>query len=292
MEYLKMLKELEADCRPSAVENLVAKARALAERNQNPEVYRQCFACLDLTSLRETDNEDSIATFARKAAQCATSFSNIPEVASLCVYPIFVDAAGLALGDSNIAVTSVAGGFPASQTYLEVKMLELAMSLENGADEVDVVMSVGQFLSGNYEAMASELQMLRDEAGEDTTLKVIIESGVLREPALIRRASLLVMEAGADFVKTSTGKTAVSATPEAAAVMCVAISDFYRKTGRKVGFKAAGGISSPADAVLYYSIVQSILGEEWLNPSLFRIGASSLANNLLSELEGRPITYF
>ena len=287
-----MLKELEADCRPSDIGAGVAQARALAVRNQTADVYRRCFGCLDLTTLGVADTNESVQALAHKAAACSACFSGMPDVASVCVYPVFVDAAGLALGDADIAVTSVAGGFPASQTYLEVKMLELAMALENGADEVDIVMNVGQFLSGNYEAMASEIQALRDEAGEDTTLKVIIESGALVQPELIRRASLLVMEAGADFIKTSTGKTSVSATPEAALVMCGAIRDFYRKTGRRVGFKAAGGVSTPEAAVLYYSIVQSVLGEEWLTPSLFRIGASSLANQLLSAINGQPVAYF
>ena len=292
MEYLSMLKELEADCRPSDIGAGVAQARAQAVRNQTADVYRRCFACLDLTTLGVADTNESVQELAHKAAACSVHFSGMPDVASVCVYPVFVDVAGLALGDADIAVTSVAGGFPASQTYLEVKMLELAMALENGADEVDIVMNVGQFLSGNYEAMASEIQALRDEAGEDTTLKVIIESGALVQPELIRRASLLVMEAGADFIKTSTGKTSVSATPEAALVMCGAIRDFYRKTGRRVGFKAAGGVSTPEAAALYYSIVQAVLGEEWLTPSLFRIGASSLANQLLSAIKDQPVSYF
>jgi deoxyribose-phosphate aldolase len=191
-----------------------------------------------------------------------------------------------------MAITSVTGGFPASQTYLEVKMLETAMAVENGADEIDVVISIGEFLNGEYDLMGNEIETLRKEIGDEITLKVILESGILAEPELIHRAAVIAMLAGADFIKTSTGKASVAATPEAAVVMCEAIRLFAAQTGRKVGFKAAGGISTPEDAALYYTIVQEILGEEWLTPERFRIGASSLANNLLSAIEGNPVHYF
>jgi deoxyribose-phosphate aldolase len=196
------------------------------------------------------------------------------------------------LGSSNIAITSVAGGFPASQTFIEVKMLEVAMAAESGADEVDVVINVGEMLTGDYDRMANTLEVLRGEIDDEVVLKVIIESGALRTPELIYKASLLAMMAGADFVKTSTGKTDVSATPEAAVVMCQAIRDYYEATGRKVGFKVAGGVRTAEQAALYYTIVEEILGAEWLNPSLFRIGASSLANNLISAIEGHEIKYY
>jgi deoxyribose-phosphate aldolase len=190
-----------------------------------------------------------------------------------------------------LRITSVAGGFPSSQTFLEVKMLEVAMAIENGADEVDVVLNVGKILSEAYDEAANEIEVLREEA-EEATLKVIIESGALATCDNIYKASLLAMAAGADFIKTSTGKIDVAATPEAAVVMCHAIRAYYEKTGRKVGFKAAGGIRSAADAVLYYIIVEQTLGAEWLTPDLFRIGASALANNILSAIEGKEIKYF
>ena len=199
---------------------------------------------------------------------------------------------GLAVDGTPMRITSVAGGFPASQTFLEVKALEVAMAVENGADEIDIVLNVGRMLAGEYDEAANEVEVLRKECADDVVLKVIIESGALKTPELIRRAALLSMLAGADFVKTSTGKIDVAATPEAAVVMCTAIRDYYRRTGRKVGFKAAGGVRTAEDAVLYYTIVEEILGPEWLTPELFRIGASSVANALLTAIEGTPVKYY
>ena len=265
---------------------------ALAPRNENADVWRLCYSAIDLTSLGGTDSDRSINEFVTKAVQFGIDFPHIPNVASICVYPPFVDVVGLALGNSGIAITGVGGGFPSSQTFIEVKMLEVAMAVENGADEIDVVITIGEMLEGEYDRMASTLQILRDELGDDTVMKVIIESGALKTPQLIRDASLLAMFAGADFVKTSTGKIDVAATPEAAVVMCTAICDYYSKTGRKVGFKAAGGVRNAKDSALYFTIVEEILGPDWLTPKLFRIGASSLANNLISAIEGREIKYF
>ena len=218
-------------------------------------------------------------------------YPHLQNVASICVYPPFVETVGLVIDATPLRITSVVGGFPSSQTFLEVKMLETAMAIENGADEVDMVINVGKILTEAYDEAAAEVEVIRGEA-EEATLKVILETGALSSPALIRNASLLAMAAGADFIKTSTGKIDVSATPEAAIVMCEAIRDYYAKTGRKVGFKAAGGIRTAEDAALYYTIVKEILGEEWLTTELFRIGASSLANNLLSAIEGEEIKYF
>ena len=219
-------------------------------------------------------------------------YPHIPNVASICVYPAFVDTVGIAVDGTPMRITSVGGGFPASQTFLEVKALEVAMAVENGADEIDIVLNVGKMLSGEYDEAANEVEVIRAEMDADIILKVIIESGALKTPELIRKASLLSMFAGADFVKTSTGKIDVAATPEAAVVMCQAIRDYYEKTGRKVGFKAAGGVRTPEEAALYYTIVEEILGKEWLTTDLFRIGASSAANNLLSAIEGREIKYY
>ena len=188
-------------------------------------------------------------------------------------------------------ITSVAGAFPASQSFIEVKALEVAMAIENGADEIDIVLNPGMMIAGHESEAASEVEVLREEA-KDVVLKVIIESGALKTPELIRRASLVSMFAGADFVKTSTGKIDVAATPEAAFVMCHAIKDYYNLTGRKVGFKAAGGVKTPEDAALYYTIVEEVLGKEWLTTDLFRIGASSAANNLISAIEDKVVNYF
>ena len=292
MEYSKMLAEYGPAMTEEEVAKVVADAREKSVRNQNAEVYKLCYSTIDLTTLTEKDSVESVGRFVKKAVDFQTHFPEIPNVASICVFPLFVDVVGLGVEGSDIAVTSVAGGFPASQTFMEVKMLEVSMAVENGADEIDVVINVGQMLEGDYEPMTNEIALLRQEAGEDTVFKVIIESGALQTPELIRKASLLSMFAGADFVKTSTGKIPVAATPEAAVVMCTAIRDYYEKTGRKVGFKAAGGIRSAEEAALFYTIVEEILGKEWCTPALWRIGASSLANGLISAIEGKEVKYF
>lgn len=283
MEYTERLKEFGPGSGAEWVADVVRRAGESAYARQTREIYAACFACLDLTTLDVRDTARSVGEFTRRAMEMGRR-KGVPPVASVCVYPNFVEAAGLAAGDSGLRITSVAGGFPSSQTYLEVKMLEAAMAVENGADEIDMVMGAGLVAEGNYEEAASEIETIRQEVGEDVTLKVIIEAGELPSAADVRTASLLAMMAGADFVKTSTGKTPVGTTPESAAIICAAIGDFHAATGRKVGFKAAGGIRTVEDAALYYAIVDSILGSEWLNPSLFRIGASSLADELLARL--------
>jgi deoxyribose-phosphate aldolase len=256
------------------------------------EVYKFCLSAVDLTTLTCNDSVESVTEFAKRTVTFAEKYPQIPNVASICVYPAFVETVGVAVDGTPMRITSVGGGFPASQTFLEVKMLEVAMAVENGADEVDIVLNVGKMLTEEYDEAANEVEILRSEAGEETVLKVIIESGALKTPELIRKASLLSMFAGADFVKTSTGKIDVAATPEAAVVMCHAIKDFYEKTGRKVGFKAAGGVRTAEDAALYYTIVKEILGEEWVTTDLFRIGASSAANNIISSIVGEPVKFF
>lgn len=292
MEYTPTLRNFGPAPTADEVSALLEKIGPQARRNCRTEVYKRCFGCIDLTSLGATDSRRSIGEFTRKAIELPRHFPEAGSVASICVYPVFVETVGLAVGDSKMAITSVSGGFPSSQTYLEVKMLETAMAIENGADEIDIVISIGEMLDGEYDLAGNEIETLRAEIGDDAILKVILESGTLSDPELIHKAATIAMEAGADFIKTSTGKNGIAATPEAAVAMCLAIRQFAEKTGRKVGFKAAGGISTAESAALYYSIVEEILGEEWLTPERFRIGASSLANNLLSEIEGREIKYF
>ena len=292
MEYTPTLRNFGPAPTADEVSALLEKIGPQARRNCRTEVYKRCFGCIDLTSLGATDSRRSIGEFTRKAIELPRHFPEAGSVASICVYPVFVETVGLAAGDSKMAITSVSGGFPSSQTYLEVKMLETAMAIENGADEIDIVISIGEMLDGEYDLAGNEIETLRAEIGDDAILKVILESGTLSDPELIHKAATIAMEAGADFIKTSTGKDGIAATPEAAVAMCLAIRQFAEKTGRKVGFKAAGGISTAESAALYYSIVEEILGEEWLTPERFRIGASSLANNLLSEIEGREIKYF
>ena len=292
MEYSNILEQYAPAMSEAEVAEVVAQAKAAAVKNENVDVYKFCLSAVDLTTLTCNDSVESVTEFAKRTVTFAEAYPQIPNVASICVYPAFVETVGLAVDGTPMRITSVGGGFPASQTFLEVKMLEVAMAVENGADEVDIVLNVGKMLTGAYDEAANEVEMIRSEMDADVILKVIIESGALKTPELIRKASLISMAAGADFVKTSTGKIDVAATPEAAVVMCQAIKDFYNQTGRKVGFKAAGGVKTPQDAALYYTIVEKILGEEWLTTDLFRIGASSAANNLLSAIVGTPTSHF
>lgn len=292
MEYANHLKEYAPAWSAAEVDGEVARLREAARRNYTPEVYKFCYSAIDLTTLSCNDSVTSVTEFARKAAEFYDKYPHIPNVASICIYPAFVETVGVAVDGTPMRITSVGGGFPAAQTFLEVKALEVAMAVENGADEVDIVLNVGRMLTGEYDEAANEVETIRSEMDSDIVLKVIIESGALQTPDLIRKASLLSMLAGADFVKTSTGKIDVAATPEAAVVMCQAIRDYYDKTGRKVGFKAAGGVRTAEDAALYYTIVEEILGKEWLTTELFRIGASSAANNILSAIEGSEVKYF
>lgn len=292
MEYANHLKEYASAPAETAVAAEVTRLQALAKRNENTEVYKLCYSAIDLTTLSCNDSVTSVTAFAKRAVEFYAKYPHIPNVASICIYPSFVETVGLAVDGTPMRITSVAGGFPASQTFLEVKVLEVAMAIENGADEVDIVLNVGRMLTGEYNEAANEVEVIRAEMDEEVILKVIIESGALKTPELIRKASLLSMFAGADFIKTSTGKIDVAATPEAAVIMCHAIKDYYDKTGRKVGFKAAGGVRTAEDAALYYTIVEEILGKEWCTTELFRIGASSAANNLLSAIEGKEIKFF
>ncbi|MBR2115957.1 MAG: deoxyribose-phosphate aldolase [Alistipes sp.] len=292
MEYSNIINQYAPAMSEAEVAAAVAQAKAAMSKNENVEVYKFCLSAVDLTTLTCNDSVESVTEFAKRTVTFAEKYPQIPNVASICVYPAFVETVGVAVDGTPMRITSVGGGFPASQTFLEVKMLEVAMAVENGADEVDIVLNVGKMLTGAYDEAANEVEVIRSEMDSDIILKVIIESGALKTPDLIRKASLISMAAGADFIKTSTGKIDVAATPEAAVVMCQAIKDFYAATGRKVGFKAAGGVKTPSDAALYYTIVEQILGEEWLTTDLFRIGASSAANNLLSAIVGTTTIHF
>ena len=292
MEYSNILAQYAPAMSVEQVAEVVAQAKAAATKNENVDVYKFCLSAIDLTTLTCNDSVESVTEFAKRTTTFAQAYPDVPNVASICVYPTFVETVGLAIDGTPMRITSVGAGFPASQTFLEVKMLEVAMAVENGADEIDIVLNVGKMLTGAYDEAAAEVEVIRSEMGEDVVLKVIIESGALKSPELIRSASLLSMAAGADFVKTSTGKIDVAATPEAAVVMCQAIKDYYEQTGRMVGFKAAGGVKTPQDAALYYTIVEQILGEQWLTTDLFRIGASSAANNLLSAIVDEKVVHF
>ncbi|MFI3285063.1 MAG: deoxyribose-phosphate aldolase [Rikenellaceae bacterium] len=292
MEYTNLLNGYGAAATPEQVAAQVATFEELSKRNHNVDVYKFCFSAIDLTTLSCNDSEESVRQFATKCVDFYREYPHIPNVASICIFPSFVETVGLVVDGTPMRITSVSAGFPASQTFLEVKALETAMAMENGADEIDIVMNVGMILSGSYELAANEVEVIREEMEPEIILKVIIESGALKEPKHIRAASLLSIFAGADFVKTSTGKIDIAATPQAAVVICQAIKDYYDATGTKIGFKVAGGVRTPEDAALYYTIVEEILGREWLTTSLFRIGASSAANNLISAIEGKEVKYY
>ena len=259
--------------------------------NNNIDVKKEIFHCIDLTTLKCTDSEESVMKFTEKVNEFVDKYPDLDNVAAICVYPNMAEIVSDSLEADNVKIACVSGGFPSSQTFLEVKIAETAMAIHAGAEEIDIVMPVGKFLCGDYEGMCDEIGELKDVCGEKT-LKVILETGSLRSASNIKKAAILAMYAGADFIKTSTGKEAISATPEAALVMCEAIKEYYKETGRKVGFKAAGGIDSVKKALAYYTIVKETLGEEWLNNGLFRIGTSRLTNLLLSDIIGEDVKFF
>jgi len=258
--------------------------------NDNKEVYKQCLNLIDLTSLNGNDTDAHILAMTEKVNGFKKSFSHLPNVAAMCVYPTFVPLVSETLTE-NIGLAAVAAGFPSSQTFLEIKVAETAMTVLEGATEIDVVISIGKFLEGKYEEVYEEISEIK-AACRDAHLKVILETGDLKTAENIKKASILAMAAGADFIKTSTGKVAVSATLETTYVMCQAIKEWNEKTGAKVGYKPAGGIVTTDDAVKHYTLVKEILGADWLTNELFRFGASRLANNLLTSIEGKEIQYF
>lgn len=258
---------------------------------------KRILGCIDLTSLNNDDTEINIKELCLKINGFPPIFPGFPQVAAICVYPSLVHIAKKNLNDNSIKIAAVSGGFPSSQTFPEVKILETEMAVKAGANEIDTVMPPGRFLEGDYINLAGEIASLRRAAGE-AHLKVILETGLLGSIDNIRNASLLAMQAGADFIKTSTGKVPAGASYEAVYVMADAAADFFRKTGKKVGIKPAGGVAEPGDALVYAMIVGEILGDEWFSPIHFRIGASRLANNLLNsirKMEGQHedvISYF
>lgn len=249
----------------------------------NAETLKKIFNLLDLTSLNTTDGDSVGVEMAEKVNKFREKFPNMPNVAAICVYPTLVEPVRETLEDENVKIASVTAGFPSSQTFLAIKAVESKMAIEKGADEIDIVISVGAFLEEQYKQVFTEVGVIK-EAAKEHHVKVILETGVLPTLNHVRIASMISMEAGADFIKTSTGKLNPAATPEAVFVMVNAIKDFYEKTGIKVGIKPAGGVATAEDAVFYYNIVKTVLGEDWLNNKLFRIGASRLANNILSEI--------
>ena len=259
--------------------------------NNTEAVKKLIFNCIDLTTLKTEDSEESVLKFTERVNELDNEYPDLKNVAAICVYPNFAKIVSQSLEVEAVNVACVSGGFPSSQTFTEVKVAETALAIADGATEIDIVIPVGKFLSGDYEGMCDEIEEIKSICG-DRKLKVILETGALNSAENIWKASILAMYSGADFVKTSTGKQTPAATPEAAYVMCQAIKAYHEKTGRKVGFKPAGGINSVNDALIYYTIVKEILGKEWLNNELFRIGTSRIANLLLSEIVGEEVKFF
>jgi deoxyribose-phosphate aldolase len=268
-------------------EKLIA---AHVAENNNSTVYKQCLNLIDLTSLNSTDTHVEIKKLVEKVNGFKAAFPQLNNVAAICVYPALVSVVKKNLTE-QVEIAAVSAGFPSSQTFVEIKIAETAMAVLEGATEIDVVISIGKFLEGNYEEVYEELTEIKDSC-RDAHLKVILETGALGSASNIKKAAILAMAAGANFIKTSTGKIPVAATPEATYVMCEAIKEWKDKTGAVVGFKPAGGIVTTEEALKYYTIVKEILGNDWLNNKLFRFGASRLANNLLTSIEQKEIKYF
>ncbi len=283
-------------------ESISKRLDAIAANIDNvtsPEVLKNCMALMDLTTLHTEDSPESVKKLVGKVNSFMNDYPEYPLPASICVFPNLASVVRENLATSDVHVTAVAGCFPTSQSFIEVKVKECEMAVEAGADEIDIVLALNAFMSGDEETARKEIRTIRaavDEAaakaGRKVTLKVILETGLLVTPENIANASFLAMEEGADFIKTSTGKVSVNATPMAAYIMCESIKAFHEKTGRKVGFKAAGGISTSKDAVCYHSIVKTILGNDWINKELFRFGVSRLANSLMSSIEQKTVVYF
>lgn len=293
MELLKQYREeygMGEDDRTVAYETRILTEAASARQFVDNDL-KTVFGLLDLTTLNTEDNDATARKFTGLLNQFPDVFPGMPNVAAICVYPSLVEEVKRTLEVPGLKLAAVGAGFPSSQTFISVKLAECELLVNKGADEIDIVISVGRLLAGEFNNVLNELILIR-EACKGVTLKVILETGSLKTAENIRLASLIAMEAGADFIKTSTGKNPVSATPEAVYVMCRAIRDFYSRTGRAVGIKPAGGIAEVQDALQYYHLIDNLLGGEWLTPDRFRIGASRLANNLLGHLKGQSVRYF
>lgn len=272
----------------AAVEKILADH---LEENKTMEVYKFLFNTIDLTTLNATDSPQSVAKFVERVNDFDNEHPELKNVAAICVYPCFTPVVRTVLDVSDVEIAAVSGGFPSSQTFPEVKIAETALAVEGGADEIDIVFNLGNYLDNDYESVCDEIIEIKHSC-RDARLKVILETGALQSAANIKKASVLSMYSGADFLKTSTGKGYPGATLEAAYVMASCIKDYYDRTGTMVGFKASGGISTTEDAVAYYTIIKEVLGEQWLTNEYFRIGASRLANNLLSDILGTPTKFF
>ena len=291
-KYDQMLEQYKTDIKDSDV---AAKVAEIIEKkvpeNDTLDVKKFLMGSVELTTLKTTDSEESVLAFTEKVNKFEDAYPDLPHVATICVYPCYAKIVSQSLEVEGVEVACVSGSFPSSQALIEIKTVETALALKDGATEIDIVMSVGKFLSGDYDTVIDEISELKAICGE-RKMKVILETGLLPSASDIKKASLLAMYAGADYIKTSTGKEKPAATPEAAYVMCQAIKEYYDKTGIQIGFKPAGGLNTVHDALVYYTIVKEILGEKWLTNQWLRLGTSRLANLLLSEVVGEDVKFF
>lgn len=291
-KYFKALSQYDTDLDDDKVKKQVEIIiNKHLKENDTKEVKMFLLNSVELTSLKTTDNEDSILRFVEKVNKFDDIYPELGHVATVCVYPNYAKVCHDALENEDVEIACVSGSFPSSQTFMEVKVAETALAISEGATEIDIVMPVGKFLNDDYEGMCDEIEEIKNVCG-DKPLKVILETGCLKTASNIMKASILTMYAGADYIKTSTGKLTPAATPEAALVMCKAIKQYYDNTGIQIGFKPAGGMKTVDDALTYYTIVKEVLGEKWLTNKLFRLGTSSLANKFLSDIKGEEIKFF
>ncbi|HZK04080.1 MAG TPA: deoxyribose-phosphate aldolase [Bacteroidaceae bacterium] len=290
-KYNKALSNFNANFDNISVEKDLKNIQNSFSANSQQKIYKKILNLIDLTSLNITDNDEKILALTEKINDFNNIFQDLENVAAICVYPKYTSLVKESLESENIKVACVSGNFPSSQTFLEIKIAETSLAIRDGAEEIDIVMNLGMFLNGDYEGLCDEIEEIKSVCKEKT-LKVILETGSLESYSDIYKASILAMYSGADFIKTSTGKEKKGATPESVYIMCLAIKDYYKSCGRMVGIKPSGGIDTVNDAVIYYTIVESVLKEKWLNNRYFRIGASRLANQLLAAITGRETFYF
>lgn len=292
-KYEDALRKYNTNLDDAAVREAVRKI--IAEKvpeNDTMDVKKFLFGSIELTTLKTTDSDTSVLAFTERVNDFDNEYPDLPHVATICVYPCFAKTVSESLEVDGVEIACVSGSFPSSQARIEVKVAETALAVADGATEIDIVLPVGKFLSGDYEGVCDDIAEMKAACGESVPMKIILETGALKTASNIKKASILSMYAGADYIKTSTGKMEPAATPEAAYVMCQAIKEYYDETGIQIGFKPAGGINSVMDAIIYYTIVKEVLGEKWLTNKWLRLGTSRLANMLLSELKGEQIKFF
>lgn len=291
-EYDQALEQYDLNITDEDVKAAVTKIIAeKVSENDNPEVKKFLLGSVELTTLSTADTEEKVLAMVEKVNKFDSEYPDLPHVAAVCAYPCFTKLIADSLEVDGVDITNVTGNFPSSQALLEIKTIETALAIKDGATQIDIVMPVGKFLSGDYEGVCDTIGELKQTCG-DVPMKVILETGDLRNARDIKTAAVLAMYAGADYLKTSTGKEKISATPESVYVLCQAIKEYHKKTGIQIGLKPAGGINTVMDAVIYYTIVKEVLGEKWLTNYWFRMGTSRLTNLLLSEIIGSETKFF